>query len=65
MVHMTCRRTKTAKEDLAYVVKRFLRAETLVKNVSRTPTDSHTQTVGLDDQQAQVIICRSNSEFSH
>ncbi|KAL7289860.1 hypothetical protein TKK_0016258 [Trichogramma kaykai] len=44
IVHMTCKRTKTAKEDLAYVVKKFLKAEKLEKNVSRTPTDSQTQT---------------------
>lgn len=56
MVHMTCRRTKTAKEDLAYVVKRFLRAEALEKNVSRTPTDSHTQTASSDEQQTQVKV---------
>ena len=55
MVHMTCKRTKTAKEDLAYVVKKFLRATTLESNVSRTPTDSHTQTVSADQQSAQVI----------
>ncbi|XP_011501244.1 PREDICTED: rab proteins geranylgeranyltransferase component A 1 isoform X1 [Ceratosolen solmsi marchali] len=53
MVHMTCKRTKTAQEDLAYVVKRFLCAKTLESNVSRTPTDSHTQTVATDQHQAQ------------
>lgn len=56
MVHMTCRRTKTAKEDLAFVVKKFLCAKTLEKIVSRSPTDSHTQTVGSADQQTQVVI---------
>ncbi|XP_077278479.1 rab escort protein isoform X2 [Temnothorax americanus] len=33
IVHMTCKRTKNAKEDLAYVVNKFLRAEPLQSNV--------------------------------
>ncbi|KAJ8675672.1 hypothetical protein QAD02_011458 [Eretmocerus hayati] len=53
MIHMTCKRTKSAKEDLAYVVKKFLKAETLCSNASRTPTDSHTQTVAPDQHPAQ------------
>ncbi|XP_071560115.1 rab escort protein isoform X2 [Temnothorax nylanderi] len=32
IVHMTCKRTKNAKEDLAYVVNKFLRAEPLHSN---------------------------------
>jgi hypothetical protein len=56
MVHMTCKRTKTAKEDLAYVVRKFLCAKTLESNVSRTPTDSHTQTLATDPQNAQAMI---------
>ena len=51
---MTCKRTDTAEKDLAYVVKRFLRAKPLDSNVSRTPTDSHTQTIASDHQQSQV-----------
>lgn len=50
---MTCKRTKNAKEDLAYAVQRFLHAKPLERNVSRSPTDSHTQTVAGD--QTQVI----------
>ncbi|XP_058789210.1 rab proteins geranylgeranyltransferase component A 1 [Phymastichus coffea] len=51
IVHMTCKRTKNAKEDLAYAVQRFLHAKPLERIVSRTPTDSHTQTVANDQSQ--------------
>ena len=56
MVHMTCKRTKTAKEDLEYVVKKFLRAGALEPNVSRSPTDSHTQTVSPDKRHLPVFL---------
>ncbi|XP_033218479.1 rab proteins geranylgeranyltransferase component A 2 [Belonocnema kinseyi] len=48
MLHMTCKRTKTAKEDLEFVVKKFLKVGALEPNISRSPTDSHTQTVSPD-----------------
>ncbi|XP_015113008.1 rab proteins geranylgeranyltransferase component A 1 [Diachasma alloeum] len=44
MVHMTCKRTSSAREDLAYVVKKFLAANALEPNVVPYPTDVHTQT---------------------
>ncbi|XP_034936778.1 rab proteins geranylgeranyltransferase component A 1 [Chelonus insularis] len=44
MIHMTCKRTKTAKEDLKYVVEKFLASEAIEPNVSHLPTDMHTQT---------------------
>lgn len=44
MIHMTCKRTKTAKEDLAFIVEKFLGLEALKPNVLRYPTDMHTQT---------------------
>lgn len=50
MLHMTCKRTKTAKEDLEYVVKKFLNVGAVEPYVSRSPTDSHTQTVSPDKQ---------------
>lgn len=52
MVQMTCKRTKTAKEDLEYVVKKFLGTDILESNV-RYPTDSHTQTISSDDDHQQ------------
>lgn len=55
MVHMTCKRTKNAKEDLAYVVNKFLRAEPLDPNVARSSADSHTQTVSPDKRHLQVM----------
>lgn len=56
MVHMTCKRTKNAKEDLAYVVNKFLRAEPLDStNAVRNFSDSHTQTVSPDKRHLQVI----------
>lgn len=56
MVHMTCKRTKNAKEDLAYVVNKFLRAEPLYStNAVRNLSDSHTQTVSPDKRHLQVI----------
>jgi len=51
---MTCKRTKNAKEDLAYVVNKFLRAEPLNSNVVRSSSDSHTQTVSPDKRHLQV-----------
>lgn len=56
MLHMTCKRTKTAKEDLEYVVKKFLNVGAVEPYVSRSPTDSHTQTVSPDKQHLPVII---------
>ncbi|XP_066581307.1 rab proteins geranylgeranyltransferase component A [Prorops nasuta] len=53
MVHMTCKRTKTAKEDLAYIVSKFLRTEPFVSNLGRSLTDSHTQTVSPNKQHVQ------------
>lgn len=55
MVHMTCKRTKTAKEDLAYMVKKFLRSEMVEPSLARNFTDSHTQTVSPDKRHLQVI----------
>lgn len=56
MVHMTCKRTKNAKEDLAYVVNKFLRAEPFDSNVARSSSDTHTQTVSPDKRHLQVNI---------
>ncbi|XP_035734550.1 rab proteins geranylgeranyltransferase component A 1-like [Vespa mandarinia] len=53
MVHMTCKRTKTAKEDLAYMVKKFLRSEMVEPSLARNSTDSHTQTVSPDKRHLQ------------
>lgn len=53
MVHMTCKRTKNAKEDLAYVVEKFLKAEPLDPMAVRSSIHSHTQTVANDKQHAQ------------
>ncbi|KAL0116105.1 hypothetical protein PUN28_011162 [Cardiocondyla obscurior] len=53
IIHMTCKRTKNAKEDLAYVVNKFLRAEPLDPNAVRSPSDSHTQTVSPDKRHLQ------------
>lgn len=53
MVHMTCKRTKTAKEDLEYMVKKFLRSEMVEPCVGRSSTDSHTQTVSPDKRHLQ------------
>lgn len=55
MVHLTCKQTKTAKEDLDYVVKKFLRAETHEFHVNRGPTDCHTQTVSPDKRHVSVL----------
>jgi len=51
---MTCKRTKNAKEDLAYVVNKFLRAEPFDPNAVRSSSDSHTQTVSPDKRHLQV-----------
>ncbi|KAK2586255.1 hypothetical protein KPH14_001511 [Odynerus spinipes] len=53
MVHMTCKRTKTAKEDLEYMVKKFLRSEMVEPSAGRSSTDSHTQTVSPDKRHLQ------------
>ncbi|KAG5311118.1 RAE1 geranylgeranyltransferase, partial [Acromyrmex insinuator] len=53
IVHMTCKCTKNAKEDLAYVVNKFLRAEPLDPNAVRSSSDSHTQTVSPDKRHLQ------------
>lgn len=53
MVHMTCKRTKTAKEDLEYMVKKFLRSEMVEPSLGRSSTDSHTQTVSPDKRHLQ------------
>jgi len=58
---MTCKRSKNAKEDLAYVVNKFLRAEQLDPNTARSSSDCHTQTVSPDKRHLQVII----EEFSN
>ncbi|CAG5079523.1 Similar to CHM: Rab proteins geranylgeranyltransferase component A 1 (Homo sapiens) [Cotesia congregata] len=52
MVQMTCKRTKTAKEDLDYVVKKFLELDIVETNV-RYPTDMHTQTISTNDDHLQ------------
>jgi len=57
---MTCKRTKNAKEDLAYVVNKFLRAEPLNSNVVRSFSDSHTQTVSPDKRHLQVKHLHKN-----
>lgn len=57
---MTCKRTKNAKEDLAYVVNKFLRAEPLDANVIRSSSDSHTQTVSPDKRHLQVKYLYKN-----
>lgn len=54
MVHMTCKRTKNAKDDLAYVVNKFLKAEPYDPNAARNSSDSHTQTVSPDKRHLQV-----------
>lgn len=53
MVHMTCKRTKTAAEDLAYVLEKFLRTDPVEPTVVRYPTDSHTQTSSPDNKHLQ------------
>ncbi|XP_071642335.1 rab proteins geranylgeranyltransferase component A 1-like isoform X2 [Temnothorax longispinosus] len=53
IIHMTCKRTKNAKKDLAYVVNKFLRAEPLQSNAVRSSSDSHTQTVSPDKRHLQ------------
>jgi len=52
---MTCKRTKNARKDLAYVVNKFLRAEQLDPNTARSSSDCHTQTVSPDKRHLQVI----------
>ncbi|XP_074106773.1 rab escort protein [Cotesia typhae] len=52
MVQMTCKRTKTAKEDLNYVVKKFLELDIVETNV-RYPADMHTQTISTNDDHLQ------------
>lgn len=60
MVHMTCKRTTNAKEDLAYVVNKFLRAEPLDPLAIRSSIHSHTQTVSPDKRHIQVcFFCTS------
>ncbi|KAG7187878.1 hypothetical protein KM043_013857 [Ampulex compressa] len=53
MIHMTCKRTTNAKEDLAYIVNKFLRAEMVEPNIVRNSTDSHTQTVSPEKRHLQ------------
>ncbi|XP_017757912.1 PREDICTED: rab proteins geranylgeranyltransferase component A 1 [Eufriesea mexicana] len=53
MVHMTCKRTTNAKEDLAYVVNKFLKAEPLDPLAIRSSIHSHTQTVSPDKRHLQ------------
>lgn len=57
---MTCKRTKNAKEDLAYVVNKFLRAEPFDSNAVRSYSDSHTQTVSPDKRHLQVKYLYKN-----
>lgn len=54
MVHMTCKQTTNAKEDLAYVVNKFLKAEPLDPLAIRSSIHSHTQTVSPDKRHLQV-----------
>ena len=56
MVHMTCKRTTNAKEDLAYVVNKFLKAEPLDPLAIRSSIHSHTQTVSPDKRHIQVCF---------
>lgn len=63
MIHVTCKRTKTAEEDLSYVVQKFLRAEVIDTNVIRYTTDSHTHTVSTDKRHLQMWPTRQNREF--
>ncbi|XP_076233779.1 rab escort protein [Calliopsis andreniformis] len=53
MVHMTCKRTTNAKEDLAYVVNKFLKAEPFDPSVIRSSIHSHTQTVSPEKRHLQ------------
>lgn len=53
MVHMTCKRTTNAKEDLAYVVNKFLRAEAFDPLAIRSSIHSHTQTVSPEKRHLQ------------
>ncbi|XP_076629473.1 rab escort protein [Colletes latitarsis] len=53
MVHMTCKRTTNAKEDLAYVVNKFLKAEPFDPLAIRSSIHSHTQTVSPDKRHIQ------------
>ncbi|XP_076164472.1 rab escort protein isoform X2 [Ptiloglossa arizonensis] len=53
MVHMTCKRTTNAKEDLAYVVNKFLIAEPFDPLAIRSSIHSHTQTVSPDNRHLQ------------
>ncbi|XP_053970848.1 rab proteins geranylgeranyltransferase component A 1 [Hylaeus anthracinus] len=53
MVHMTCKRTTNAKEDLAYVVNKFLKAEPFDPSAIRSSIHSHTQTVSPDKRHLQ------------
>lgn len=53
MIHMTCKRTNTAKQDLAYVVEKFLGNEAPEPNVTKYPNDMHTQTVSPNKNDEQ------------
>lgn len=53
---MTCKRTTNAKEDLAYVVNKFLKAEPLDPLAIRSSIHSHTQTVSPDKRHLQVCF---------
>lgn len=55
MIHMTCKRTNNAKEDLAYVVDKFLKLDPVYPNMSRSLSDSHTQTVSPEKRHLQVF----------
>lgn len=53
VVHMTCKRTTNAKEDLSYAVNKFLKAEPLDPLATRSSIHSHTQTVSPDKRHIQ------------
>ncbi|XP_076397043.1 rab escort protein isoform X2 [Megachile rotundata] len=54
VVHMTCKRTTNAKEDLSYAVNKFLKAEPLDPLATRSSIHSHTQTVSPDKRHIQA-----------
>lgn len=63
MVHMTCKRTTNAKEDLSYAVNKFLKAEPLDPSATRSSIHSHTQTVSPDKRHIQVCLWFTNDSF--
>ncbi|KAK0081054.1 hypothetical protein PV325_012890 [Microctonus aethiopoides] len=53
MIHMTCKRTNTPQQDLSYVVEKLLETNGVEPNITRYPTDMHTQTVSPDKSHQQ------------